>query len=209
MVKNIYLDNKINFLWCQGAELHPEVTLDPVVCFVVGVGVQWVVLKPVPINSAWSKTYIWTLRSTFYDARKLSYTLSQISQISGTFTGLPSNFLTSKNWWTLLSALLLVLMYIGSKGYHDQLIIGSHRITPDTAAHMIPGPGQPQSSTHLNQTIWKTNPREPEKPEQPTKQTATQTHRHSQPSGQTHTLWTMLCNQVFSYHSTSFFASFV
>ena len=58
MVKNIYLDTKINILRCQGAELHLEVGLDPVVGLVVGVGVHWEVLKPVPINSAWSKTYI-------------------------------------------------------------------------------------------------------------------------------------------------------
>ena len=58
MVKNVYLVTKINPLWCQGAELHLEVGLDPVVGIVVGVGVHWAVLKPVPINSAWSKTYI-------------------------------------------------------------------------------------------------------------------------------------------------------
>ena len=39
----------------------------------VGVGLHLAVLKHVPVNSAWSKTYIWTPRSTFYDARKLSY----------------------------------------------------------------------------------------------------------------------------------------
>ena len=93
MVKNIYLDIKINLLQCQGAELHLEVALDHDVCIVVGVGVHLTVLKPVPINSAWSKTYIWTLRSTFYNVRELSYTLK---------------------WaWTLLLALLLVLVYIG------------------------------------------------------------------------------------------------
>ena len=75
MVKNIYLDTKINLVRCQGAELHLEVALDPVVGIVGGVGVHRAVLKPVPINSAWSKTYIWTPRSTFYDARELSYTL--------------------------------------------------------------------------------------------------------------------------------------
>ena len=74
MVKNIYVDTKINLLWCQGAELHLEVAVDHVVDIVVGVGVHLTVLKPVPINSAWSKTYIWTPRSTFYDARELSYT---------------------------------------------------------------------------------------------------------------------------------------
>ena len=37
MVKNIYLDTKINFLRCQGAESHLEVALDPVVGIVVGV----------------------------------------------------------------------------------------------------------------------------------------------------------------------------
>ena len=49
--------------------------LDHVVGIVVVVGVHLTVLKPVPINSAWSKTYIWTPRSTFYDSRELSYTL--------------------------------------------------------------------------------------------------------------------------------------
>ena len=33
------------------------------------------VLKPVPVNSAWSRTDIWIPRSTFYDAWELSYTL--------------------------------------------------------------------------------------------------------------------------------------
>ena len=92
MVKNIYLDTKINLLRCQGAELHLEVALDPVVSIIDGVGVHRAVLKPVPINSAWLKTYIWTPRSTFYDARKLSYTLK---------------------WpWTMLLALFFVLVYI-------------------------------------------------------------------------------------------------
>ena len=49
--------------------------LDHVVGSFVGVDVHMEVLKPVPVNSAWSKTDIWTPRSTFYDARKLSYTL--------------------------------------------------------------------------------------------------------------------------------------
>ena len=49
--------------------------------------VHQAVLKPVTINSAWSKTYIWTLRSTFYDARELSYTISQISGFRGHFQG--------------------------------------------------------------------------------------------------------------------------
>ena len=87
MVKNIYLDTKINLVRCQGAELLLEVALDPVVGIVGGVGVHCAVLKPVPINSAWSKTYIWTLRSTFYDARELSYTISQISGFRGHFQG--------------------------------------------------------------------------------------------------------------------------
>ena len=38
MVKNIYLDTKINLLRCQGAELHLEVALDPAVGIVGGVG---------------------------------------------------------------------------------------------------------------------------------------------------------------------------
>ena len=69
--------------------------LNPVVGIIVGVGVLRAVLKPVPINTAWSKTYIWTLRSIFYDARELNYTLSQIYQISqilGIFPGLQSHF---------------------------------------------------------------------------------------------------------------------
>ena len=74
MVKNIYLDTKIYLLRCQGVELHLEVALDHV-AIVLGVGVHWGVLKPVPINSAWSKTYIWTPRSNFYNAMELSYTL--------------------------------------------------------------------------------------------------------------------------------------
>ena len=66
--------------------------LDHAVGIVLGVGVHRAVLKPVPINSAWSKTYIWTPRSTFYDARKLSYTLK---------------------WpWTMSLAMLVVLVYI-------------------------------------------------------------------------------------------------
>ena len=67
MLKNIYLDTKINLLRCLRAELHLEVDLDPVVGIVIGVGVHLPVLKPVPINSAWSKTYIWTPKSSFYD----------------------------------------------------------------------------------------------------------------------------------------------
>ena len=116
MVKNIYLDTKINLLWCQGAELHIEVALDHVVGIVVVVGVHLTVLKPVPINSAWSKTYIWTPRSTFYDSRELSYTLK---------------------WpWTLLLALLLVLVYIWQlwnlfqSTQHAQKHISGHQDQP-------------------------------------------------------------------------------
>ena len=69
MVKNIYMDTKINLLQCQEGKLHLEVALD----HVVGVGVYLAVLKPVPVKSAWSKSYIWTPRSTFNDARELSY----------------------------------------------------------------------------------------------------------------------------------------
>ena len=75
MVKYIYLDSKINLLQCHGAELHPEVALDHVDGIVVGVGVHGAVIKPVPIKSACSKTYIWTPRSTFYNVWELSYTL--------------------------------------------------------------------------------------------------------------------------------------
>ena len=57
---------KINFIQSQEAELLLEVALDPVV------GVHWAVLIPVQINSAWKKTYLWTLRSTLYDANELS-----------------------------------------------------------------------------------------------------------------------------------------
>ena len=39
MVKNIYVDTKIGLLWCQGAVLHLEVALDPVIGIVIGVGV--------------------------------------------------------------------------------------------------------------------------------------------------------------------------
>ena len=49
--------------------------LDPDVGIVVGIGVNLPILKPVPINSEWSKTYICTPRTIFYDARELSYTL--------------------------------------------------------------------------------------------------------------------------------------
>ena len=52
-------------------------TLDHVVGIVVavdGIGVHGADLKPVPINSVGSKTYILIPRSTFYDARELSYT---------------------------------------------------------------------------------------------------------------------------------------
>ena len=89
MVKNIYLDTKINLLRCQGGELHLEVALDHAAGIVLGVGVYWAVLKPVPINSAWSKKYIWTPRSTFYNERKLSDPL--------------------KCLWTMLLALFLVI----------------------------------------------------------------------------------------------------
>ena len=82
------MDTKINLLQCQAAELH----LDHAVGIVDGVGVHLAVLKPVPINSTWSKTYIWTPKSTFYNAMELSYTLK---------------------WpWTMLMALLLVLMVL-------------------------------------------------------------------------------------------------
>ena len=49
--------------------------LDHDVGIVVGIGVNLPILKPVPINSEWSKTYICTPRTIFYDARELSYTL--------------------------------------------------------------------------------------------------------------------------------------
>ena len=121
MVKNIYVDTKINLLWCQGAELHLEVAIDHVVDIVVGVGVHLTVLKPVPINSAWSKTYIWTPRSNFYNARELSYTLK----------------------WprTMLLALFLVLVYIWQfcnlfqSTQHGQKHIFGHQDQPST----IPG----------------------------------------------------------------------
>ena len=91
MVKNIYPDTKIYILQCYEAELHLEVALDQFIGSVVGVCVHLAVLKHVPVNSAWSKTYIWTPRSTFYDARKENYTLK---------------------WpWTMSLAVLLVLVY--------------------------------------------------------------------------------------------------
>ena len=62
--------------------------LDLVVAIVASDALHLAVPKPVPINSAWSKTYMWTLRSTFYDARELSYTLKWL--------------------WTVLLALQLV-----------------------------------------------------------------------------------------------------
>ena len=113
MVKIIYLDTKIYLLWCQKAELHLEVALDHVIGSVVGVGVHLLVLKHVPVNSAWSKTNMWTPRPNFYNARKLSYTLK-----------LPR---------TLLLALFLVLVYIWQLWYlfwstqHSQKHISGHQ----------------------------------------------------------------------------------
>ena len=78
MVKNIYLDTKINLLRCQGADLPLEVALDHVgggAVGVIGVGVLLALLKPVPINTAWSKTYIWTRKASLYNARELSNSL--------------------------------------------------------------------------------------------------------------------------------------
>ena len=68
-----YLDTKINILLRKGAEIHLEVAMDPLVGIVIGIGVHLIVLKPIPINSGWSETYIWTPRSTFYDASEQSY----------------------------------------------------------------------------------------------------------------------------------------
>ena len=74
--------------------LHLKMALDPVVVIIDGVGVHRAVLKPVPINSAWSKTYILTQKSTFYNVRELSYTL--------------------KKWpWTMLSAHVTYLTLYG------------------------------------------------------------------------------------------------
>ena len=73
MVKNIHLDTKIYLQLCQEAELHLEVAQDSVDGIVFGVGVHLAALIPFLVNSAWSKTYIWTPRSTFYHARELSY----------------------------------------------------------------------------------------------------------------------------------------
>ena len=92
MVKNIHLDTKICLQLCQEAELHLEVAQDSVDGIVFGVGVHLAALIPFLVNSAWSKTYIWTPRSTFNDARELSYIWK---------------------WpWTMSLALLLVLVYI-------------------------------------------------------------------------------------------------
>ena len=49
----------------KGAELLLEVALDLVVGIVAGDALHLAVPKPVPINSAWSKTYMWTPRSAF------------------------------------------------------------------------------------------------------------------------------------------------
>ena len=92
MVKNIHLDTKIYLQLCQEAELHLEVAQDSVDGIVFDVGVHLAALIPFLVNSAWSKTYIWTPRSTLYDARELSYTLKWL--------------------WTKLLALFLVLVYI-------------------------------------------------------------------------------------------------
>ena len=75
MVKNIYLDTKSILLYCLGANLLLELAQESVVGIVLGVGVHLAVLKPVPINQAWSKTYIWTLKAFFYNASELSYSL--------------------------------------------------------------------------------------------------------------------------------------
>ena len=60
------MSTKINLRQSQESESLLEVALDP-----VG-GVHRAILIPVQIDAAWSKTYIWTLRSTFYDANELS-----------------------------------------------------------------------------------------------------------------------------------------
>ena len=52
--------DKIYLLRCQEAKLHLEVAIDHVIGSVVGVGVHLLVLKHVPVNSAWSKTNMWT-----------------------------------------------------------------------------------------------------------------------------------------------------
>ena len=90
--------------------------MDPVVDIVYGVGVLLTVLKSVRINSGWSKIYMWTQRSTFYDARELSYTLK---------------------WpWTMLLTLLLVLVYIWQfwnlfqSTQHGQKHISGHQDQP-------------------------------------------------------------------------------
>ena len=95
--------------------------MDPVVDIVYGVGVLLTVLKSVRINSGWSKIYMWTQRSTFYDARELSYTLK---------------------WpWTMLLTLLLVLVYIWQfwnlfqSTQHGQKHISGHQDQPS----MMPG----------------------------------------------------------------------
>ena len=115
VVKNIYLDTKIYLLRCQEAELRLEVAMDHDIGF-VGVGLHLAVLKHVPVNSAWSKTYIWTPRSTFNYARKLNYTLK----------------------WprTLLMALFLMLVFIWQLWYlfwstqHGQKHISGHQDQP-------------------------------------------------------------------------------
>ena len=72
--------------------LSVSVRPDPVVGIIIGVVVHQTILKLDPINSAWSKTNTWTPRPTFNNVRELSYTLK---------------------WpWTMLFAMLLVLVYI-------------------------------------------------------------------------------------------------
>ena len=49
--------------------------VDGIVVGVDGIGVHVAHLKSGPVNSAWSKTYIWTPKVSFYNVRDLSYTL--------------------------------------------------------------------------------------------------------------------------------------
>ena len=95
----------------------------PVPCcsIVFVVYIQMTVLKSVLIHSAWQKTYIMTPSSTFYDARKLSYTLK---------------------WpWTMLLKLFLLLVYIEEfwnlfqSTQHGQKHISGHQDQPS----MMPG----------------------------------------------------------------------
>ena len=109
--------------------------LDCILGIAVGVGEHLMVLKAVPINSAWSKTDRWTPRSTFFDAElHLDVVQDHVigvhllvqkpvpvnSAWSKTYIWTPrSTFYDARKlnytlkWpWTMSLAVLLVLVYI-------------------------------------------------------------------------------------------------